>query len=521
VLLSVEAPEEASYGEVMTFLVRVENRNRSALTGAELIFTYPDHAVDGEAYKEEERVELGTIDASGRVEREFRARLYGGEGFQEGARARLSFGQEGSSLDFEKEAFASVKMGEFPAELMLLVPSETLSGETITLSGMLRNKYEEPLEGFEVRFEYPQGFFISTSTVPLTRARSAWALEALTPEEELEFEISGIIEGNGGEGKVFKAAIGKEREGNFEKFKEAEARLSLAEFPLDLSVEAESVASLSDELRYTIRWQNNFDVPLEDLALVLRVSGLLADFNAIESPGSIDARTQTVTVRGADHSLLDVVRPGASGEISVTLPVRDSYLPTGITNPTVLLTATLESPTKPPGLTVDTVRTVRTHETRVRGMLSADARVERSAAAAGIVNAGPYPLRVNQESTLTVHWMLRALASSFGDVTMEAVLAPGVEWTGETRINGRFGSLTYDRSRRTVRWEIEELRANQGLLSTAPEAIFQVRVLPNASHAGRAMPIIGTVVMRARDLFADVDVESSLRELESPAAVLP
>ena len=133
---------------------------------------------------------------------------------------------------------------------------------------------------------------------------------------------------------------------------------------------------------------------------------------------------------------------------------------------------------------------------------------------------------MGEDSTFTVHWELRSLATPFRDVTIAARLPSGVEWTDKTYLNGPYGAISYTAATREVLWRIPRLEANQGTGAVGLLAVFQIRLRPSHADVGDWVELLSESELRATDtssgmLFETTVKELSTREFSSSGTVVP
>src|SRR3989344_8735556 len=207
------------------------------------------------------------------------------------------------------------------------------------------------------------------------------------------------------------------------------------------------------------------------------------DLATLQASGNIVAPGQIVWSAAQLESLASL-KPSDEGAVSFSIKIADAYLPPNVVSPTIRVSATLSTPTRPPGLTAETITATTEHTARVRGELQLSAQAVRDERTSPFRNSGPLPPRVGEDSTFTVHWELRSLATPFRDVTIAARLPSGVEWTDKTYLNGPYGAISYTAATREVLWRIPRLEANQGTGAVGLLAVFHIRLRP--SHADAA-----------------------------------
>lgn len=511
VVVSIEAPSEAIAGEVLTWRVEIENKNRTALENAKLTFEFPKASLDPEsgfAVSTEERV-VARLGKGEKIAFEISAVVIGGDNFERTARLNLRFQPEGSSLVFQKETSHTLRVTRFPVDLRLIAPQETVSGETISVEIALLSSSSRPLAPLRVRIEYPSGFNFTSSQSPLENDSRIWSVGQIVPQEEKNQEIFGAIWGSAGEGKIFRAFLEYLEPDGWVRYREVSIQMRLATTPLELNIlliGSEKAAKAGEFVNYELRWRNNFDIPLAKITLTAGLEGVMFDLASLETNGNVSAPRAEIVWTEAQLPELVSLDPGEEGSVKFRLRVKDSF-PRSITKPTLTVRAKIESETKPPGVTLEKARTQRVFETRVSGKIELSSFALRA--------AGPSPLQVGAPTEFTIHWRIKTVANPFRDVTIKGALPSGVEWLDKTSVTVGLGALSYDSFSRQVTWNISSLPANAGVIGVPPEAVFRVRVIPPPSEKGEIMTIFSESVLAATDDFAQVPFEISAEELRS------
>ncbi len=511
-----EPVTDVPVGEEVGWEVRIDNGNFSSITDGTLTILLPEKTLDAQTGEVISRVErtVSSVPGRGSYTEEVEGVFVAGSAKE--ARVLFSFKQENSNAVFEEEAVFSIEPTEFPVHITVDVPAETLSGEEIAINATIRSTASVPLRGLRARLVYPTDVIIQRASVPLENAFTVWPIGELSPGEEAALTVFGVVSGQAEEGKVFRVVLeGASGPTTWERYKENSGETRLAQTPFELEVVGPSSARPQEELSYTIRWRNAFDVPLAHVTVSAQLTGGMINIAELQVEGAVDARTNTITWSEAHIPSLASVRPGEGGEVTLSVPLRGEYQPIGVANPAARVRVIVSSPTVPRGLTTGGVRTINEHETRIAGDMVPQAAVVYAETLSPFRNTGPYPPRLGSDTTFTVHWRLTALANSFVGVTMSATLPSGVEWADETYINGEYGTLHYEPFSRTVTWQIGELKANQGLFSQVPEAVFKVRLRPTPAQVRQSPPLLSETTATGRDVFANVEVGETISSLNT------
>lgn len=517
VSLIIEPTEAVAVGEEISWDVTIVNDNVSAIENVELTFHYPERSVNASTSEPMLRDSRQIERVGGRSEHVESFRSVFIAGGEKEVRAIVSFTQEDSSTTFEVTHAETVTPEDFPVVITTEGPDETLPGEEITVSFTLESEAELPLHNLRTRLVYPEGFVFSSADQTLEEANTIWRIGTLNPDEERTLQVTGTVSGEAEQGRIFRFFLeGRTGPTTWEEYHEDSFRTILATTPLSVSIEpSRKTVVPEDELSFTIRWRNDFDASLNNVKVEATLDGQMYDLSELNTDGAFNVRTRTITWSEAQISGLASLRSGQTGEARFSITLADEYRPFGVTNPRVRVRAVVSSPTKPAGLTTSGVRAIHETEVRVRGALDIAAEGFYNEPLAPFGNAGPYPPQVGEVSTFTLHWRLRAHANSFNDVVVTSTLPSWVEWADQTYINGPFGEISYNAPRREVQWRIAELKANQGLSSQVPEAVFQVRAIPAPHQEGSPMPLLEDTQVQGLDVFADTTVTTKADRIDS------
>lgn len=429
--------------------------------------------------------------------------------------ASLVFKTSGSSANFEKKSQADLFLGRSAIDVKLEAPQKVVSGEAFSLKIKYRNNSETTFKNATVEVEHTSPFVFKESSRPPKIQNSVWNVGALAPGDEGELTISGSAVGPDNAFFGFTVAVSSEFGGREYAVNTQTASVAIASSPLSLVLSlngiADYVATIGENVRYTLAFRNNSDTTFKDITLKATLSGVLFDIASVGSEAFLNSVTNTLTWSRANTPLLASLEPGQEGAVTFSVRLKPTFpvRRLGDKNFTVALKAQIESPTVPAGTAVSRTISVADIENKVAGILSVDAQAFFRDAAAGIVNTGPYPPRVNQPTQYTIHWILRNTAADVSAVKVSAFLQSGARWTGVTKSSTETAPV-YDANTGLVTWDIPTILANQGVIdeNRLVEAVFQVEATPPVTELGRDLQILSETTARARDDFSGRDLTS-------------
>ena len=293
------------------------------------------------------------------------------------------------------------------------------------------------------------------------------------------------------------------------------------------------VAGKNEELAYRIEFENQSDKNINGLTLKSALAGNY-DFSTIKADkGTV--KNNEIVWSAAKVPELAQLKPGEKGAVSFTVKVKDlfSIEKEGdknfvLENKVTMNTAQQEII----NLTKSTkVRAFMVLE--AKGYFNDDGRIE---------NGGSLPPKVGEKTYYTIHWSIRNLFNEVKNIRVKSVLPAGVRWTGKyidskgkvmaggddgrDAENGRGDSggqedgeeaigeiaaesLYYDKDSNAVIWELPGLKANEGILTSAKEIVFQIEAEPRDENAGKAMDIIDNMTARGYDTYSLQDITNS------------
>ena len=215
--IEILASEKANVGEEIEYIVKIKNNGNIRLENPELIFEYPENSVisNGARIRTMSSNELGGDIYPGE-ERTFRfkAILLGREKDVKIAKASISFQPKDLKTRSEVSTTFTTILGNTPINLSIEVPNKVGAGKAISLRVNYSSNVDYPLTDLTCYITYPSGFdFLYSQPRGIDNAQFDIAL--LGEASSGKIDISGILNGESSEQKVFKAKIGIWQNGNF------------------------------------------------------------------------------------------------------------------------------------------------------------------------------------------------------------------------------------------------------------------------------------------------------------------
>lgn len=514
--LQVVAPTLVDGGTTANLQFILTNRNAAELQLTDLVINYPDGTRDPKSPEKaltQERISVGTVPPGRQIKLTSNAVFYGSEGAAQSVKAQLQYSVQGSNAVFTKEAQADLTIGSSPVSVRVSAPDEAIAGEPFTVTVTVQSNGTAPVQDVLIQAQYPFGFAVRNANPRADGGSTLWRLGTMAPGTTQIITVTGTIDGQDGDQRVFRFAAGSNKDATAGKievpFLSVPATLTVRRPFISGSIAlngktGSKISAAGGTLQGAITWQNNLSESVSDVQIKLKLSGPVFDRGSVQ-PGSgfYQSNDSTITWTSAQDPSLAQVAPGGSG----TLQFSFSTLSPGsggivYTNPTVDLS-----------LTVGAVRAgqgdVPTQVT------SADSMQVTLASAASIIaqalhytgpftNGGPMPPRAEGATQYTIVWTAKNSSNAVANASVSTVLPTYVTFLG-----AQDGSITYDPGSRTVKWDIGELKAGVGYSAAARQGAFQLSFNPSSSQVSLSPALTGATAFSGTDRFAQVQVSAT------------
>ncbi|MBI4034196.1 MAG: hypothetical protein HY378_01455 [Candidatus Brennerbacteria bacterium] len=512
VIIEVSGPAEVLKGVPFEVEVNIVNETDSRAQGAELAF-FPSDGIKHLGNLGSDGVfteQIGDLGEGSIAKRTYRLLSVGGE--EEEVVFNLSYSS--AHRRFGTEKTWKVRVAGSAVRLEVEKPEQILPGSVFELDIRYENTSNFDLPEAVLELEYPTSFrFVSASLSP-DSLNNRWRLGELRSGSSGNLQIRGTLES--GEASSFVLPVVFSGRFLGEDFPIAEENVELNASPspvgLEISVNRRSdyVARVGDRLTYTIRYDNSSGIALSDVVIRAELLGELYDFLTLSSNGNVNTLSRTVTWDVSRIPALRLLGAGSAGEMSLEIKLKDQFPITRLNDKNFSLRFRVEltSPSVPYYLAASETRAERTLETKVAGLVRVDAKAFYRDALSKIVNGGPMPPKVNEETEYTVHWLVVNYATDVSDAVVRASLPPNVRWTGIVKSNTDSVPL-YEPQTNEVVWTIGKIRATKGVLDEPLAAVFQIAATPVSSDLGNFKELLSLTTLRALDDFTGLEVIGS------------
>ncbi len=516
--VSILGPSLLDGGKDAEFEVSVYNRNAAPLQLADLVIEYPEgtrSSKDLTAALPSERISFGTIESGARMKQTVHAVLFGEQGSKKRILATLEYRVAGSNAIFVKEAELNVILGASPVSISIDGPDEAVSGQEVKFVVSVRSNAQTPIKSVALEAQYPFGFSITGSDPETSVGENIWQLGDLEPGKEKKVTITGLIDGQDNEERVFRFLAGTEED-------KTAARIAVPYLtvpkPLTLkrpfvggtlTINGDQgktvVVESGGTVRGQIAWKNNLDTEVQDLVIEAKFSGQALDKGSvIASRGFYRSLDSTIVWSKDDDATLARVAPGESGTVDFSFTARGSSGTSVITNPEMQISVSVSGKRTSAENVSDTISSAFSKTIRVGSALVVGTRTRHSSGP--IQNTGPMPPKAEQETTYTVTWSVKNPSNTISNTKASATLPSYVRYIGASTPSNE--GVSYDDRSRTVTWNLGDVKAGVGFAAAAREVSFKVGLTPSTSQVGSTPALTGRVVLSGNDRFTGSSVSA-------------
>jgi hypothetical protein len=270
------------------------------------------------------------------------------------------------------------------------------------------------------------------------------------------------------------------------------------------------IAKLNDFLDYKITYTNLSNTTFQDVAITAALSGAMFDLSSVQSDAAFNSRNNTLTWYTANTPELASIVPGATGSVDLRVKTKSSFKISSAAdkNFALGLHLTVSSPTVPAGTSASSTSASADVTNKVGGVVAIGAIGYRYETGQAIKNSGPYPPKVNQETTYTIHWRVTNYSTNVESVNISAYLQSGTLCTG--RVTSTISAVPVcNQATGAVTWTIPSISAGTGVLGAPIEAVFQVENAPAVNQLGQIVTLLGKTSLTATDEFTGAALAAS------------
>ena len=514
----VSGPVAVPAGEEVQLQIIIENNNSVPLESVDLLIEYPEGTRSAGNLERELtrfRKTLPAINPGEVVKEPIRAVLFGQEGDEKKFQIALEYRVPDSNAIFVKEKEYVAHISSSATSLSMETLSEVIAGQEFKMEITITSNTDTATRDLLLTLEYPFGFtYISAEPRPVAD-NSVWTIGDLVAGGKRTIVLRGIIEGQDGEEKVFRASLGARASAlenklgvvynsSLSNIKIARPFVSVLLF-VNGAATPEYIAGSKELFDVSIVWTNNLPTKVVDAKIQAKVEGAVVDKTSID-PRNGFYNSADNTILWDKNSLPELagIESGAQGRTSFRFIPLPLFTQSGslFKNPTINITITTS------GKRLSEAGVPEEIEGRVEQKIKISSEAIFAPSIVYFVgpfqNTGPLPPQVEKETTYTISWTMLNSSNHVSRGKVFSVLPPYVRWTGVTSPAGE--NITYNEVSREVMWNVGRLEAGAGITLPPRGVAFQVGFLPSISQFNQTPTIVGESTFTGADEFTGASV---------------
>jgi hypothetical protein len=519
--MNITAPISVGSADPVIIDVEITNRNTETLTLADLLVTYPDgtRRIDTNSPITSEIVPVGTI-KPGEIKKERiqNIALFAPEGSKEDIKITLEYKIPESVTVFRKPKDLTMLIGTAPIGLTVDTVNQISVGQDVIMNLDIKSNSTQVIKGTLLKASYPFGFQFSRANPAPDIGSDTWSLGDLAPNSEQKIQITGTMAGNENQDRVFKFDIGtldpKDETRMGTTFVSASTELSVTKpfIGSDISLNGNDDPSVpvkaGESILGEVTWQNNLDVPINDVVIQAKLSGGFLDKGSVKADqGFYDSANNTIIWDKTNISDLALIKPGQSGRAVFRL----SSLAPNNSNFGTVRNAAITADLSVHGTRLDEnnvpqdVKSIVTKVAKIQSQLGLKTRLVRNIGP--FINTGPFPTVAEKESTFTVIADVSNSYNTVKGVVYTTQLPDYVKWVGQ--VYPSTAQVSYDPLTRTVTWNVGDVSSGTGYSTPIKEMNYQVAFDPSLSQVGQSPIITNDQKLSGLDSFVNQTINGS------------
>lgn len=518
VQITVPPSTGVASGDTVSLVVTIHNGNPVALKDASFNVTLPNgtRAADGtNSPMTQYNDVLGPIPAGADVTRTIQARLFGQAGQTLTIPMKVQYHVTGSNALYQSETDYTVTISSSPVSVEVQSITQAPSGQSFTLTVLVRSNSSAPVQDVALTASYPSGFAIQ-KTVPSPTGTNFFDLGQLAAGDQKTIQIRGTLTGQDGDQRVFRFDAGNKNPdgtstlGNT--YAEGTATISITHPFLNVSLALNSspdeplIVQPGSHVNALLTWQNTLDSTLGNASMKVTLSGNALAANSINGgSGFYRSADSSVIFDSTSVPSLASLSSGQTGVGSLGFSVKQASALAGVQNPTVTLTVSISGIQSTQGSSPQALTSTLTRTVKVGTIVTVSSSVSHAS------TGGPFPPVAGKQTTYAVTLTAKNTVNSVGAAKETFTLPSYV-----TFVSSSDGSVSFNPDTATATWNIGDLSSG-GTATTK----FTVTITPSASQHGQTPTLIGAQAFTGYDRFTQQQVSASALSLTTDLSGKP
>lgn len=499
--IQVTGPTSIASGDTLILDIDIINRNSSQLDLADLVMTYPEgtrQTADNTKPIITDRISIGTIKPGETIRKRIELVFFAEEGSKKTLSAALEYRIPGSTSIFRKQKDVPIAIGNSPITLSIDTINQVTTGQDVTINLDIKSNSSQLVKGILIKAEYPFGFKFKSATPVPAAGVDTWNLGDILPNSEQKIQIVGTMTSDENLERTFKFNVGTVDPNDENQigttFVSVNSSLAVKKpfIGTDLTLDGKSDQTVSvsagDNIQAEVTWQNNLDVPIDDVVIEAKLNGAFLDRKSVHAePGFFRSSDNTIVWDKSTVDSLKELSAGESGHVIFSFsPLASNKDNVGkVKNPAITVDLTVHGTRLNENSVPENIEAAVTKTAQVKSEMVLNTKLLRTIGP--FENKGPFPTKAENTSTFTVNVQLANSFNTIKNAVYQTTLPNYVEWTSQ--ISPASALVSYDPLTRIITWKIGDVPSGTGYSSPAKEIFYQVAFKPSISQVGTA-PII-------------------------------
>ena len=355
IVMTITAPEQVKSGEIITYRIRVSNKQPLQLAQTELTLNYPD----GFAIEETSLLPLddnqnkwrfGTLDPNEAVVLDVTGKLVGEIDTTQSLRAFFTYKPSNFNSDFQTVETLTHSFTETPLKLVTTFPDIVTAGDTLPLSMTISSDATEAIGPLEVSINGGPHFTFEDATTQdlpegvTSRTPGIWSILSLQPGEEITLLQPGAFTTDAELTETIEATVALVRDGSVFPQLTQQHEVTLQEHQLTLSMRVNGalddvIVSPEDILTFSLYFKNTgqdritdisltgvIDTPAQNGTAVLDVDTLEAGADPLIEEQRVNADTRRIILEWTKEQFKNItyLDPDEENTIPFTMRLADT-----------------------------------------------------------------------------------------------------------------------------------------------------------------------------------------------------
>lgn len=518
--LAVTGPVSVDAGDTLELDITVTNGNNATLETADLFIEFPSGTRNAEDVRTElQRVQesLGSLSSGEIVRTSVESVVFGEQDEEQEIIVTVEYRVSGSNAIFMKEKAFTYVIGNTPLTLLIDAPAEVNAGQRLETTLTLISNSTNVLEDVVVVADYPFGFSFLDSDPETSQGDRVWRVGDIPAGSRRTISVEGTIEGQDEEERTLRFTAGIADPDDPTEiatpFLIVDHTLAIRRpfvettITMNGSANEEVAVDSMEQVRVDIAWHNNLPTQVADVEFEVELSGIALNKSSVSADrGFYRSSSNTIRWDGSSDPRLDLMEPGATGQVAFTFRSEDIAAGAPLEEPEIFIAASLRARRLGDRETAsDIVSDLGERVVRVNSVVAFSS--EALYADGPFDNTGPMPPRAEEETTYTVVWRLSNSSNAIENARVTATLPSYVQWMDSVRPASE--DITFNSVGGEIVWNVGMLPAGTGYGQPVREGAFQISFTPSLSQVGQTPNLMSAARLQGRDTFTGVSVSQS------------